>query len=199
MYNDITRIPSTEEDIALVAGLVAGDQTAWRTLHARYGRLIYRCIRKVTAAFGLRPDDEQEVYSNLVVQLLSNDKRKLRAFDPGRGSRLGTWLGMLATHAAYDFLREARREVPRAPLSEADGAPADGCPLDALESKQRSAIVRELVAGLSAKDRQFVVLYFDRGMAPDAVAAAMNISVKTVYSKKHKIRSRLEGIVAGAA
>jgi len=34
-------------------------------------------------------------------------------------------------------------------------------------------------------------LYFQRGMEPAEVARLMNISVKTVYSKKNKIRNRL--------
>jgi RNA polymerase sigma-70 factor (ECF subfamily) len=193
-------IPTTNEETLLVAALLAGHDSAWRDFHERYGRLIFRCIRKVTQSFALlAADDEQEIYANLVVQLLANDKRKLRAFDPARGARLGTWLGMLATHAAYDHLRSLRREVPRAPLSEADSAEAPAsCPAEEVESMEQSRIVRALVDRLSSKDRQFVSLYFDRGMSPEAVAEAMNISVKTVYTKKHKIRSRLESIVAAA-
>jgi RNA polymerase sigma-70 factor (ECF subfamily) len=202
MQHDIICAPSREEELNLIDGLVRGDQAAWRRFHQQYGRLIFRCIRKVTQAFSsvVRGDDEQEIYSNLVVQLLSNDKRKLRAFDPDRGSRLGTWIGMLATHAAYDHLRSMRREVPYAPLCEAESTAAQTtCPFEQVESKEQSRMVRELVDRLSMKDRQFVRLYFDRGMSPEAVADAMHISVKTVYSKKHKICTRLEGIVVGAA
>jgi RNA polymerase sigma-70 factor (ECF subfamily) len=36
------------------------------------------------------------------------------------------------------------------------------------------------------------MLYFDQGLEPEEVAQRMRISVKTVYSKKHKIRTRLE-------
>jgi len=168
----------------------------------QYDRLIYRCIRRVTQGFSslVRSEDEREVFSNLIVQLLSNDKRKLRSFDPDRGSRLGTWLGLLATNAAYDYLRSVRREVPRAPLSEAEGATYDGSsPFEQVERKQRSRMVKRLMGRLSRKDQQFVALYFNRGLSPEAVANAMQISVKTVYSKKHKIQSRLEGIVAAQA
>jgi DNA-binding CsgD family transcriptional regulator len=34
-------------------------------------------------------------------------------------------------------------------------------------------------------------------MEPHEIARSMKISVKTVYSKKHKIQSKLESIVAG--
>jgi RNA polymerase sigma-70 factor (ECF subfamily) len=199
MRSETTLSLTREQELDLLDGLVAGEETAWRRFHAQYDRLVYRCIRKVTHGFCavVRSEDEREIYSNLVVQLLSNNKRKLRSFDPSRGSRLGTWLGLLATHAAYDYLRSLRREVPRVPLAEADCASYDGdSPYEEVESKQRSLMVEKLMGSLSSKDQLFVKLYFNRGLSPEAVATAMKISVKTVYSKKHKIQSRLEGIVA---
>ena len=190
------------EELDLLNGLLTGDESAWRTFHFQYDRLIFRCIRKVTHSFSsvLRSEDEREIYGNLLVQLLNNDKRKLRSYDPARGSRLGTWLGLLATHAAYDYLRSMRREVPSVPLAEASSKQDDGAtPFENVERLQRSAIVDKMVERLSNKDRQFVQLYFNRGLSPEAVADAMNISVKTVYSKKHKIQNRLEGFVAAQA
>lgn len=202
MRHDTTiQRPTRNEELDLLAGMLAGNEGAWRLFHARYDRLIYRCIRKVTQGFSavVRNEDEREIYANLIVQLLSNDKRKLRSFDPERGSRLGTWLGLLATHAAYDYLRSLRREVPRVPLTEAESACFEGAsPFDQVERQQKSRMVRQFVTKLSAKDQQFVTLYFNRGMSPEAVADAMNISVKTVYSKKHKIQTRLEGLVQAA-
>ena len=44
----------------------------------------------------------------------------------------------------------------------------------------------------SEKDRTFVDLFFMQGRTPEQIAEEMQISVKTVYSKKHKIRCRLE-------
>ncbi|PIE06245.1 MAG: RNA polymerase subunit sigma, partial [Sorangium cellulosum] len=58
--------------------------------------------------------------------------------------------------------------------------------------KQRETLVAKLLENFSAKDRFFVALYFDQGLDAEEVSRRMNISVKTVYSKKHKIRIRLE-------
>jgi RNA polymerase sigma-70 factor, ECF subfamily len=199
MRHDKTQSLTRDEELDLLHGLLAGNDAAWRRFHNQYDRLIYRCIRKVTHSFTsvIRSEDEREIYANLLLALLSNDKRKLRSFDPERGSRLGTWLGLLATHAAYDYLRSMRREVPSVPLAEADNASIDGAsPFDQVERKQKSRLVRQMLDRLSVKDQEFVKLYFSRGLSPEAVANAMKISVKTVYSKKHKIQSRLEGIVA---
>jgi RNA polymerase sigma-70 factor (ECF subfamily) len=51
--------------------------------------------------------------------------------------------------------------------------------------------VQALLADFTDRDRRFVELYYGCGLMPEEVAAAMNISVKTVYSKKNKLRTRL--------
>ena len=189
--------PSREEELALLQGLIAGDEGAWRLFQRQYSRLIYRCIRRATYRFValLGTEDEREIYANLMLQLLTNDKRKLRLFETGRGSRLSTWLGMLATHTAYDYLRTVRRDFYRIALSDVEWVESEqSSPHEEVEKKERGALVEGMMAELSDKDQEFVVLYFSHGMSPEAVATVMNISVKTVYSKKHKICSRLEGL-----
>ena len=160
-----------------------------------YDRLIYRCITKVTGRFSsvLCAEDIREIYATLVLQLLSNDMHKLRSFDPKRGNRFGTWIGMLAINASYDHLRALRREPNRGSLHEAEGMSCERSdPFSEVDRKQRAQILADLLQSFSDKDRLFVALYFDQGLDAEEVAARMSISVKTVYSKKHKIRTRLE-------
>jgi RNA polymerase sigma-70 factor (ECF subfamily) len=187
------------DDVTLLEGLVADDERAWREFNTRYSRLIYRCITRVTARFSavVSAEDVREIYAMLCVGLLANDKRKLRSFEPGRGNKLGSWLGMLAIHAAYDHLRQVKREPRRAALSEAEQLTSTTeDPAEACELRERARLVSEILKDFSAKDRQFVALYFGDGLDPEEVARRMRISVKTVYSKKHKIQSRLESLLA---
>ena len=65
-------------------------------------------------------------------------------------------------------------------------------PYSDLLKKERWHRVNETLRTFSAKDRRFVKLYYVEGLSPEDVAERMEISVKTVYSKKHKIRCRLE-------
>jgi RNA polymerase sigma-70 factor (ECF subfamily) len=197
---DSSRPETPADEIALVEGMLGGGERAWRQFHARYDRLIFRCITKVTGRFAslLTQDDIREIYATLIVQLLSNDMHKLRSFDPARGNRLGSWIGLLAINAAYDYLRQIRREPNRAPLAEAESLSCDlPSPLDVALYRERAARVTSVLSGFSAKDREFVALYYGEGLEPEQIAERMNISVKTVYSKKHKIRSRLESMLAG--
>jgi RNA polymerase sigma-70 factor (ECF subfamily) len=190
---------TTDDEQILLARLIADDQDAWREFNRRYSRLIYRCITRTVGRFSsiVGSDDVREIYAMLCVQLLANDKHKLRSFEPGRGSKLSSWIGMLAIHSAYDFLRQLRREPKRTCLSDAEDLRSSSPdPAETVEMRQRAQLVAELVETLSDKDRQFFQLYFGRGLEPEEVAERMHISVKTVYSKKHKIQSRLEGLLA---
>ncbi|MFO0551781.1 MAG: sigma-70 family RNA polymerase sigma factor [Polyangiaceae bacterium] len=193
---------SPNDERALLDGLLAGSDRAWRQFHIRYDRLIYRCITKVTGRFSavVSQDDVREIYATLVVQLLSNDMHKLRTFDPARGNRFSSWLGLLAINASYDYLRSLRREPNRAPLAEAEDLRSE-CPTpdDLCEQRERAERVVVALRTFSAKDQQFVELYFGEGLEPEQIAERMNISIKTVYSKKHKIQSRLESLLSAAA
>jgi len=186
------------DDAGLVEGLLADEAGAWRIFSERYSRLILSCITRVTTRFGrLGAEDVREIYATLCLQLLSNDKKKLRSFQADRGTRLGTWLGLLATHTAYDYLRRWRRTPRFDELSVADGMADDvPDPSEATLQRERARLVERALSDLSEKDRSFVELYYVQGLGPEEVAARMNISVKTVYTKKHKLHGRLETLLS---
>ncbi len=185
------------EDAALLEGLLKNDRAAWRSFESRYGRLILSCIARVTSRFVcVGPDDVREIQATLYLELLSNDKKKLRSFEQNRGTRFGTWLGLLATHTAYDFLRRARRDSKCDGIEGAESLRADTPdPSDYTLVRERAALVSRLLDTLSAKDRTFVELYYGEGLPAEEVAERMQISVKTVYTKKHKLRGRLESLL----
>jgi RNA polymerase sigma-70 factor (ECF subfamily) len=196
----IHRIPRSDadEERALVDALIANDPAAWREFQRRYDRLVLRCITKITKRFAaVSQDDVREIYSQLLVSLLANGKAKLRAFDPARGSRFSSYIGMLAIHCAYDWLRAMRREPQREALAEAVELTSDvPDPFEATAQQERAEMAARVMEGFSERDRTFAALYFGEGMEPHEIARSMKISVKTVYSKKHKIQSKLEAIVA---
>ena len=185
--------------LSLLERVLDADDHAWGELLRRYRSLIYRCIGKTLAKFerNLASEDVDEVFGDVCFNLLRNDMRKLRAYDPSRGSKLGSWLGLISINAAYDHLRVTARQPL---LDRIEGCPerADAAagPLDVLLHKERRRRLHTLARDFSARDRTFMELYYSRGMAPAEVARQMNISVKTVYSKKNKIRKRLIAIAA---
>lgn len=194
----VTRFDAETPDVELVNGLITDSPSAWREFSRRYGALMYRSISRVLNRFSyLSEDDCQEVYSTLCLQLIAADKKKLRSFDDGRGIKLSTWLGLLANHAAYDHLRRRRREPNTEDLGSIETLSTERpSPFERCALKQEATRVSSLLADLSEKDREFMVLYYGEGLEAEQVAIEMGISVKTVYSKKHKIRARLANILA---
>jgi len=186
------------DDYELLDGLISGTPSAWREFNRRYFRMLSVCIARVVHRFSrsVGSDDAKEVYSALCLSLLAQDKRRLRSFDRNRGTKLGTWLAMLAVHTAYDHLRTLRRRPAGISIEDmterSTGAPE---PEELCIQKQRNEIVGRVLDELTDKDRQFMLLHFGQGLAPEQVALEMGISVKTVYTKKHKLRGRLEAML----
>jgi RNA polymerase sigma-70 factor (ECF subfamily) len=186
------------DDQTLLAGMIGNLPAAWREFQKRYDRLIHRCITKVTRRFSsiVAQDDVREIYATLYLSLLANDKHKLRTFDPERGNRFSSWIGLLAINCAYDYLRTLKREPQKEQLAEACDLVCDlPDPFEQTAEHERAQIAAGALEGFSEKDRTFAALYFGEGMEPTEIAERMNISVKTVYSKKHKIQSRLESVL----
>jgi RNA polymerase sigma-70 factor (ECF subfamily) len=188
----------TLTEVELLNRMFTHDETAWREFCRRYDRLIWRCITKVTTRFGnvLSAEDVREVYANFLCAMMANDMHKLRMFKPEKGNRLGTWIGLLAINSAWDYLRSVARQPAGDPLSCAEDRPSGAPdPFEEVAQREDCNRVATLLRGFSRRDRTFVTLYFVDGRSPEEVADEMGISIKTVYSKKHKIRTRLEKLL----
>jgi RNA polymerase sigma-70 factor (ECF subfamily) len=187
--------PADWTDRELLRHVLRSDARGWAELVRRFRPLIYRCITKVTLKYApsLGSADLDEIYADVMMQLVRDEMHKLRIYNPARGTKLGSWIGMISVNAAYDFLRSAGR---RPLLDKVDGAldpheESDRTPLDQLIEKERWDHLNSLLSDFTDKDRTFVELYYQKGMEADEIAAEMQISLKTVYSKKHKIRAHL--------
>jgi RNA polymerase sigma-70 factor (ECF subfamily) len=200
--------PADWTDRDLLRCVLRGDALGWVELVRRFRPLIYRCITKVTLKYAptLNTADLDEIYADVMMQLVRDDMHKLRIYNPTRGTKLGSWIGMISGNAAYDYLRGAVRRplldkedggAALEPHNETAFGEADRTPLDMLIEKERWDHLNDLLAKFTDKDRYFVELYYQRGMEADEIAAEMQISLKTVYSKKHKIRAHLVRCLQG--
>ena len=187
--------PADWTEKQLLRRVLVSEDRAWAELLRRYRALIYRCITKVTMRYapGLASADLDEIFADVLMNLLRDDMRKLRLYNPNRGTKLGSWIGMISINSAYDYLRSVGR---RPHLDRIDGVQDpheehDRSPLDLLIEKERWTHLNDLLSDFSDKDRTFVALYFGQGLEAEDVAKHMSISLKTVYTKKHKIRAHL--------
>jgi RNA polymerase sigma-70 factor (ECF subfamily) len=190
-------------DSELVAAMIADEEEAWREFRARYDALVLRSITNVTRRFPtlVGPDDAHDIHASFYLSLVAQGRRKLRAFDAGRGAHLWSWVRVLAVHAAYDHLRSVRSEPSRGTLAEAARIGCDRPdPFEQVVESEQAAIASRVLEEFSKKDRTFAALYFEEELPPGEIASRMKISVKTVYTKKHKLRAKLVSVLdAGGA
>jgi RNA polymerase sigma factor (sigma-70 family) len=192
--------PAVHEEATLIPSLLSNDERAWRTFHERYGHRLQGAISKVTRRFPqlTGTDHVEEIYGTLCLRLLSDDKRRLRSFDPDRGTPLGSWLCALARNSAHDFLRSRRRQPWLSRLGDdiTEVEPSCEAP-DAFtlcSTREQIRVLEQLMESLSARDQQFMHVYL-QGLDADEIARELGINVSTVYSKKHKILARLEKLL----
>jgi RNA polymerase sigma-70 factor (ECF subfamily) len=182
--------------------MLAGQERAWRVFVARYRRLILSTARTLLVRFNGEPRIEAEdVYAALLGSLVANDMAKLRGFDVTRGSKISTWLVTVTRNATWDHLRQARRTSALSLALKTNGTPTlSHCDaLSTLAAREQCLQVMELINALPPRDREFFDLFYVDCASPEEIAAQMSISVKTVYTKNHKVRTKLEPALSSRA
>ena len=82
--------PSEWNDRELLTRVFRNDARGWAELVRRFRPLIYRCITKVTGRYSaIAMADNDEIYAEVLMQLLRDDCYKLRVYNPARGTKLG--------------------------------------------------------------------------------------------------------------
>ena len=190
-------ITERDEDADLVFALLANDARAWQTFQKKYDRLILRCITKVTKRFSrISQEDVREILRD-PAGLAARERQdeaphvRSRARQSVLELRSACWPSTAPTTASARSPR-----APQEALSEAVELPSEHArPLRGDRPGQRARMAAGSSQGFSERDRTFAALYFGEGMEPHEIARWMNISVKTVYSKKHKVKARLESLL----
>jgi RNA polymerase sigma factor (sigma-70 family) len=192
------------EDLALLQALLMESdgvhkQQLWRVFVRRHGRLIEICVRKVLRRYGVSPSrqDLDDFIGDVWVTLLQDDMRKLRQYDPARGFRLASFIGMVATNTTIDQLRgRDLRMLSIDDVLDGHASHPTFVPRDLVEDKERAELARRALVQLTVDERAFFVECFQAERSPDELARCLGITTNTVYARKFKIREKLANIVA---
>jgi len=187
-------------DGELVKAVITREPAAWPTFFAKYERLIVACVRRALRRYGAAhaEEDVEDLVSQTAFNLVKDDYKKLRTFDPTRGYKLSSWVGLIATNTALDALR---RRAPTdvwsaASLDDTDPivptltSPIEG-PAESLSRKDQIRLVQTAIDELSDTERLFLEYYYVEELEPEEIARIMGISLNTVYSRKNKVREKL--------
>ena len=199
---DCARGNSADEAALLEALLAVTNKVQhdrlWADFVQRYERLIVSCVVKALRRYGatFSRDDLDDLVGDVWLALLREDMKKLRQYDATRGFRIASFLGLVATNATIDHLRARQAEAtPLDDVIEDYASLRAEAPRDVVEAREEAELARAALAQLSGDERAFVVDCFRDERSPEELARALGVTTNTVYSRKFKIREKLQKIV----
>lgn len=181
-------------EIELRDRMLARHEGAWREFHRRYDRLVWMQIHRLASAFprALTPADLEEIHANLYAALLANEMHRLRYWEPSKGTKLATWIALLSTNIARDYLRAVKRRPGSSPIeSHATTLRSEADPADHATVRQTCDRLRDALGGMSERDRSVLFRLYVEEATPDEIAREFGMSVKTIYTRTHRIRHAL--------
>ena len=178
-------VESHDEDVATLAAIARGDESALRSLYDRYGRIVYSVSYRVTTDAHLAEECTQDVFVRVW--------RRAREFDPAR-AKVTTWLFAIARNRAIELWRARERRPDARAFAglEAAAAVADDAtpdPADIVAAADEAVRVSELLAELPREQLETVQLAYFEGLSHGEIADRLRLPLGTV---KGRIRLALE-------
>jgi RNA polymerase sigma-70 factor (ECF subfamily) len=155
-------------------------------LYGEHAPFLARVLRRLTGPGPHVDDLLQDTF------LIAHRKRASFA---GR-SQVRTWLYGIAMRLASRHHRSARRfsRFKEVLSREPEQSQAPG-PDDALDRKQKSALVEQALAKLSFKHREVFVLYEIEELSGREISELLDVPEGTVWTRLHHARSRFLGLI----
>lgn len=150
----------------LLERFAAGDQEAFEALFRQYQGDVYRWVVRIVR--------NRATAEDLTIETFWRAYRAHARFDAKRGHCVG-WLRRIATNAALDYLRSAKREVPL----EDEASEAGKAERSAMQTECRQKILAAMNQ-LTPKLRAVVLLALIEEEPYAEIAEALGISVNVV-------------------
>ena len=174
-------------DEALIARIASGDRLAMQVLFARHHVRIYR--------FVLRLLRDQWKAEDLISEVFLDVWRQADRFE-GR-STVSTWLLAIARFKALSALRRKPEEGLDEDAALEIEDLADN-PEVTLEKKDRSALIRKCLMGLSAEHREIIDLVYYHEKSVEEAAKIVGIPENTVKTRMLYARKKLAEMLKAA-
>ena len=174
-------------DEALIARIASGDRLAMQVLFARHHVRIYR--------FVLRLVRDQWKAEDLISEVFLDVWRQADRFE-GR-SAVSTWLLAIARFKALSALRRKPEEGLDEDAALEIEDLADNQEVT-LEKKDRSAVIRKCLMGLSAEHREIIDLVYYHEKSVEEVAKFVGIPENTVKTRMFYARKKLAEMLKAA-
>ena len=185
------------EELTLVQGCVSGNAEAWRALMKQYGALVAHAVR--TTFFRVLKQADPNLVDDAVqavwLSLCADQCRRLRGFEGN--SALSTWLTVLSTRRALDYIRSEMRKgsMKHVHLDNEDRdlikelqAPED----QEQFSMDELFILYEALERLPEEDRLILKMYYLDGLSYRSISGVLKVAPNTVSSYILRARDKLK-------
>ncbi len=177
---------STSDEV-LIGRIASGDRLAMQVLYARYHVRVFRFVVRLVRDEATAEDVISEVFLDVW--------RQAGRFE-GR-SAVSTWMLAIARFKALSALRRRPDQELDEETAGAIEDPSDD-PGAALEKKDKSAMLRKCLTGLSAEHREIIDLVYYHEKSVEEVAEIVGIPENTVKTRMFYARKRLAELVKAA-
>ena len=174
-------------DAALIGRIASGDRLAMQVLFARHHVRVYRFVLRLVR-------DEWKA-EDLISDVFLDVWRQADRFE-GR-STVSTWLLAIARFKALSALRRKPDEELDDESAAAIEDDADD-PEMALAKKDRSAVIRKCLTGLSAEHREIIDLVYYHEKSVEEVAEIVGIPENTVKTRMFYARKKMADMLKAA-
>lgn len=170
-----------------------GDRAAFTKLYQHYAGVVRGAVAARVRAWPSMTPQLEDVLSEVWVQMLANDRRALRRYDPSRGE-LGYYLRLLAASRASTVLRSrARQQALLAPVDR-----------ESTEEIERALLQRDFLETLWAKARPLIkdvdealfVRVMVMGREAKEVAPELGLGQDAAYQRLTRLRAKLLQLAA---
>lgn len=179
---------SIDPDRALVNRALSGDAAAFRELFVKHRSNVARLVARLLGNPSEVEDVTQEVFLHVF--------RSLHLF---RGeARFSTWLYRLTVNVVRMHLRQKRSRpqlVAEEPIPEQTPSHGDDPP-EAVDRRKRIQALERLIAKLSPKKREVLILHDFEGVPAKEIAQILGIPVLTVRTRLFYARKALYAAIA---
>jgi RNA polymerase sigma-70 factor (ECF subfamily) len=174
---------STSDEV-LIGRIANGDRLAMQVLYARHHVRVFRFVIRIVR--------DESTAEDLISDVFLDVWRQAGRFQ-GRSS-VSTWMLAVARFKALSALR--RRPDEKFDEDSTAGI-EDGSddPHTSLEKKDKSALIKRCLAGLSVQHREIIDLVYYHDKSVEEVAAIVGIPENTVKTRVFYARKRLSELL----
>ena len=177
-----------ENDVQLVRSILSGDDAAFSTLVEKYQKSVHALVWRKIGDFHYAEEITQDTF-------LQAYKKLATLKNP---NQFAGWLYVIANRLCLNWMRKkklATQSLESTHVGEVEKSSYTRYVAEQREtaaSERRGETVKRLLARLPESERTVVTLYYLGEMTSKEIGKFLGVSVKTVHSRLHRARKRLQ-------